>query len=777
MTEPVVTSGDPPELSPPSEMDNTTDTVPVVEKSCVPHFDSAANEEIGLKLKEALDSASATYESIGYSESEKEQKRQVFVDKVEHTIRSFALTAQQEKSALINECLWLKQQIHLFLEHIEDPGGVRLSESDRSRLSVDPNTTSPKSSISLLELKKCLHSVFLKVLKWFTESLTELGNMLIEYWKSASVVGMKFETPGLSNCFSQDDTNTYFRILKEFDVLHKEATNLPVSDVIIASPSQHNESFHYLQSPDSSEINLKTDTLDAQFQGVNYRLVQLVQGMDLRISKKLLKDITTETKKVQTCCQQREQLVSDVATECAKMINELELSEEDFKSVQENSMKTSKIKGDEYVEEFFKVSDVATFKDSPREFGLHQKHINTIQSWYGTLNETFQSMRAEVEEVKMKCISLWEKLDVDEEYQFNFPYTHQGYSQHVLKDWKTELSRLLILRSQHVEKYITSLRQSIQNLWSDMHYGPDQRNQWEYATWDNATIDKNDESGSPIPTMEKVLDDHETYFEKLKEEYASKEIIFVEYERFLELLSLKQQLIDSAKDPSRLTGSNAVSIGLKEARKHKEFAQNFPRVTSELKRLLADREEQFLVNDEPLLSVIELAETKHCRARSPSRSPQRMSPRKPQSGMKNASLSPSRRVVSSPVRRIERNIPDVSPMRGRILSESSVRSPTARYPGSKLPTSPSRSPRSRNLKPALPQEARRTPSDTHHVFDTRPRSPTKLPILRRPLQDVAPQQKRPLSQITNTSSSPPTKKFRRDERNDSNTNSTSAWRQ
>lgn len=762
----MVNSGDSLELSQPSEMTTCPDPDAVTVKDCTVDVDCSPSDDISASLKTALDSALTTYESIGYSESEKETKRQAFVDKIEQTIRSFALTAQQEKSALINECFWLNQQIYMFLEHIEDPEGARLSETDRRLLSINPSTTLSNSSITLLELKKGLHSVFLIVLKWFTEALTELGNLLIEYFEVASVVDMRFESPGLC-CFSPDEADKYFEILKEFDVLYKEATSLPVSDVIIALPSQNNDSVSHAQSPTDTKCSVGTDTIDAQFRGVNYKLVQLVQGMDVRISKTLLSDIETETTMVRSCSEQRERDIRIAASECSKMISELELVEQEVMLIQKESADELKMKDVEFVEQTYTIADINTFKENPRQFGLHKKHINSIKSWRSKLDAITKTLTAEVEEEKMKCFLLWDKLDVDLDYQYNFSFTWKGFLKRTLAEWRNEHSRLIVLRSQHVEKYISSLQLSIQKLWSDLHYGPERRQQWEYVDWNM----ENGSSRSSAVDMEKVLDDHEAYLEKLKEEYDRKAHILLEYEKFLALLSLKQQLIDSSKDPSRLTGSDAVSIGLQEARKHKEFAQKFPRVTEELKRRLAEEDEPFLVDDEPLLTIIEAAENQHCRARSPTRTPQRLSPRKNPVGARNTQ---PRRDLSSPTRRNNLNtIPrDPSPVRRHASWEmkSPSRSPTAIQPGTKLQSSPIRSPRSRNLKPPLPQEARRTPS-LPHVFDMRPTSPTKLPTLRRPLQSVGAERKRPLLPITNKPRDY-LKKPRNEELNDSFSNGT-----
>lgn len=96
-----------------------------------------------------------------------------------------------------------------------------------------------------------------------------------------------------------------------------------------------------------------------------------------------------------------------------------------------------------------------------------------------------------------------------------------------LLNFKMELNRLYIKRSEYIESFISDARKEIEKLWDQMYYSQEMKTEFEYFHYDPENDSRDKES---------VLNIHEEEVQRLNQEYDQKAPVFQIYAELQDLI-------------------------------------------------------------------------------------------------------------------------------------------------------------------------------------------------------------------------------------------------
>lgn len=223
------------------------------------------------KVNETIKELDQIYRTIGYSETEMNQKKAEIFLVIQDTISSFTLNLQREKNNIQNECDWLRQQIRIILAMLNDSNGEKtlklssrgivfgddtmyqngrkqdvfeevksFNSNQESFLSNSPfNIANGFSSddfsmqqqcdymvkqspeLSLIGLKSLLNSTFLDVLKAFVKPFRKFNNLNLVFWENIDTIGECWPSTAdialISSLPTKSEAEEQAKLLEEFD--------------------------------------------------------------------------------------------------------------------------------------------------------------------------------------------------------------------------------------------------------------------------------------------------------------------------------------------------------------------------------------------------------------------------------------------------------------------------------------------------------------------------------------------------------------------------------
>lgn len=645
-------------------------------------FDKIANN-----INETITELNTIYQEIGYTSNETLSKKQEIFKTIQDSIYLFIRNLTREKSNIENEVEWLRQQIKIILSMINDtkgdknlqlinkglvfdnrqmyedgykqqifnqitemdntnPLGVEKQEQLNYMLSIIPK-------LSLLEKRNRLNKVFLKVLTLFVNIFKQFNVVNLEYVEIKELIGDNECSSLLSSLPSKSDAEYHKTIIEKFQILIEKLNveKLPNDHktqrspaFILASPLKNNLSSPLKnnsasplknipassdKSSNEQESPIQSDDF-VELRDINYQLVRIIRGLRFtKINNELISSVQVEIENCRNELETRKSAIVGIIEKCFKFIDILQIKDEQLQKLQQDDQPDS----DAYLD----LETLNYILSAPERFGLSDENIEFLIHFQNLLNKTIDTRQKEWGQYSSTCHLLWKKLNESQEYIDKFLEKNNSLSELSLLNFKMELNKLYIKRSEFIESFISDTRQEIEQYWDKMYYSHEMKQEFEYSNYSN---DNEDEK-------EQVLNIHEKYLEELKVEFSQKEHIFQNYHELNDLLQDQEFLIESSKDSSRLLSKNSCKILLNEEKIRKRINKNLPRLIDTLKKEISEYnnnaiqhdKKTLLVNGEDLFEKILIVESKQHKKPHTNRLNSRV-------GSRNVSLSPIKKQAS-----------------------------------------------------------------------------------------------------------------------------------
>lgn len=667
-------------------------------------FDSIASH-----VNSAIAALNDTYSAIGYSSTEARIKKAEIFTALEDTISNFSSSLLREKNNIENECEWLRQQIRIILAMVnDDKGDKTLRASDRGIVFDDKslyevgykedvvdrleylqshrqsfyaaspfNLTSPYipetdvsptlenqydymtktiPQLSLLQLKVNLNRIFLDVLQSFMKPFRKLTELNVAFLDILEVVGSlsdREDTTLLKSLSTREETDNHAQLIHDFEsTLDKYRESKSSRDTI------HDSTQYIISSPRKNQLadpqltDSKSKEAIDELRETNYRIIRTIRSLRItRITTELFTKLQRMTNSYMAVMAERKDQMSALISRCLELISDLLLNEKQLQLIQKNISTQSDPDDSQQTsnEGYFDVETLQFIRNNPTEFGLHDGHLKFVDRFASTLERLHESKRKKMAHYVETCKNLWERLDESDIYISEFLSANSDLSEASFINFKMELNRLYIKRSEYVDEFIAKARSQIEDLWNTMLYSSEMRQSFKYFEYDAET--NNDD-------REEVLNCHESELSLLKKDYEERAQILDLYSQAQELAKDQQFLVESSKDSSRLLSKNSCKILLNEERIRKNLSRNMPRLINTLKAevikfnniLLSQNKKPLQAYGEDFFEMVLMFEAEHVQKRaektrvntSPAKtlSPKRVTSNKPVP--KAAPRSPSR---------------------------------------------------------------------------------------------------------------------------------------
>lgn len=638
-----------------------------------PEADSAVSTEhqldqIATRVDETIRELNSVYRLIGYTDQEVTEKKNDIFLAIQDTISLFAQSLQREKNNMENECEWLRQQVRIILAMLDDSAGEKTlrtlsrglvfndkhlysegfkedalqqlnsykqskfylnSPFNDSLLSDDLSADQQYEYMlaherepSLLESKSKLNIIFLDVIKAFVRQFRRFNELTLQFWECVDVIGNVRSSDFLASLPDKNNATEQSLLLNEFESLNQ--TNLGVRGF-----KHRSESTYIVSSPRKNCESIETDPADnlKKLREVNYQIVRFIRA--LRVTKICPSTIQTLAQEVELL----EQETHSRATEMKSLIKTglglidvLSLNDDEIKKMQT-------LRDNNAPEGLFDIDTLQFMEANPREFGLKDDHLQYVQKFVGHLQQLKDSKQRKWDHYSAACIQLWERLGESEVRIQSFLQANSSLTDLSLANFKMELNRLYMKRSEFVENFIADARTDIAELQKAMYYLEEERREFKYYDYD---------SSHAIEDKELVLNEHEMEVKRLKEEYATKELCFSLYSRVNECITDQKFLIESSKDSSRLLSKNSCKILLNEEKIRKKIQKSMPKLILSLKQeiitlnnaRISQNLKPMTVNGHDFFEKVLMIETEYCNQglgflnRRPQKRPDVKSPRK-----------------------------------------------------------------------------------------------------------------------------------------------------
>ncbi|EDK36499.2 hypothetical protein PGUG_00597 [Meyerozyma guilliermondii ATCC 6260] len=593
-------------------------------------------DHIATNVNQAIADLNEIYTKIGYSTTETRIKKAEIFSAIEDTISNFSSSLMREKNNIENECEWLRQQIRIILAMINDDKGERnLRCSDRGIVFEDVNlyeqgykedvvdrleylqsrqqrfyATSPfnltspyipeeESSptianqyeymtksiprLSLLQLKSNLNRIFLQVLQSFMKpfrKLTDLNLAFLDIYDTVGNITNLEDSSLLKTLPNRQESEEHAKLIHEFEEVmssfkeskHGKGNMNDSTQFIVSSPRKNQ-----VKEP-QSQISPSSDTIE-ELRDVNYKLIRVIRCLRItKMSTELFGRLQKIINSYAAAMGERKNQMSEMISKCLTLIGNLSLNEKQLQLIQKNFDAMNEIKngnGSSAASEgYFDVETLQFIQHNPTEFGLHDGHLQFVEKFVSTLERLHESKQRRKNHYLKTCTMLWERLDESESYINNFLSSNNDLSETSLVNFKMELNRLYLKRSEYVDDFIKRARSEIEKLWNDMLYSTEMRQSFKYFNYDAETSDED---------KEEILNSHEVELSALKQEFEARKPILQIYEQVQELAKDQQFLTESSKDSSRLLSKNSCKILLNEEKIRKKLIKNMPRLINSLK--------------------------------------------------------------------------------------------------------------------------------------------------------------------------------------------------
>ncbi|RLV85116.1 Anaphase spindle elongation protein [Meyerozyma sp. JA9] len=616
---------------------NTTDLSHVLSNTkATDEIPTSKFDHIATNVNQAIADLNEIYTKIGFSTTETRIKKAEIFSAIEDTISNFSSSLMREKNNIENECEWLRQQIRIILAMINDDKGERnLRCSDRGIVFEDVklyeqgykedvvdrleylqsrrqrfyatspfNLTSPYipeednspsitnqyeymtktiPQLSLLQLKSNLNRIFLQVLQSFMKpfrKLTELNLAFLDIYDTVGNIANVQDSPILKTLPNRQESEEHATLIHEFEEImstfkhskHGKGNINDSTQFIVSSPRKNQA--RETQTP----ISPSSDTIE-ELRDVNYKLIRVIRCLRItKMSPELFSKLQKIINSYAAAMGERKNQMSEMISKCLTLIGNLSLTEKQLQLIQKNFETVSEIKNGNGAsatsEGYFDVETLQFIQHNPTEFGLHDGHLKFVEKFVSTLERLHESKQRKKNHYLKTCTMLWERLDESEAYINDFLSSNHDLSENSLVNFKMELNRLYLKRSEYVDDFIKRARSEIEKLWNDMLYSSEMRQCFKYYDYDTETSDED---------KEEVLNSHEVELSTLKQEYEARKPILQLYEQVQELAKDQQFLTESSKDSSRLLSKNSCKILLNEEKIRKKLIKNMPRLINSLK--------------------------------------------------------------------------------------------------------------------------------------------------------------------------------------------------
>ncbi|KAG5422189.1 ASE1 [Candida metapsilosis] len=661
-------------------------------------------DSIEQKINNAISDLESIYKIIGYSSSEVDMKKSEIFTIVQDTINNFASNLSRKKSTLENECEWLKQQIQVILSMVNDTKGDKsLSLLQRglvfnnkqhyidgykeqilskmtnaafklSKLGDDLTVEQQYEymvrnipELTLLELRSKLNMIFIEVLKIFVRQYKQYNSLNIECAKLVACIGTtEFDAKVISSMPSLAEAESHRDTMEEFTTLLSTINTNQTPDqsenevFVLASPVK-SSSRETVYSNDGSSDNI------SRLREVNYQLVRVMRSLKFtRISSDMVQALQHAIRTGRESLDTRKGTVAEVVSKCLESIEFLQFSDEHLAGLQRNEFGDS--------EGCLDKGTLNIILRDPLEFGLRDENINYLIQFQNMIQAKIDEKRAKWESYSESCMQLWKRLGESDEYIENFMQSNNNLSDLSLLNFKMELNRLYIKRSEYIESFISDARSEIEKLWDKMYYSQEMRSEFEYFNYDPENDDRDKES---------VLNIHEEEVKRLNQEYEQKQPVLQIYSELQDLLKDKKFLEESSRDSSRLLSKNSCKILLNEEKIRKRINKTMPRVIQSLKsevkkynnKVVQEGQRPLMINDKDFFEEVLRLESEHSGGSRVKAKPVSTSPMK--RPISSSRVSPERNPKS---RFMSTKTPPAQTNRARIVKSPTNARPSLRHP-------------------------------------------------------------------------------------------------
>lgn len=473
---------------------------------------------------------------------------------------------------------------------------------------------------SLLRTKSNLNIIFLRVLKVFVKIFRQIIELTVNYWELMDITG-KFsphnaETDFYNSLPSREDTYKYRSLMQQFETCIK-VLRLSNTKTKIQHPRdfqrEEDEDIFVNSSPKkqfdiqnrtclASDIDIDTsgksmgsaqkmEEVRAYLRDLNYNLVKIIRNLKFtKLTPDLLSMIQREVNEYELDVNNRTEKVRSIIQKCLELIETLNLSEEQIINIQRqyDASKNTK-KSESYLD----IETLTFISNNPKEFGLNDKHLDFLRRISDALQKLKDSKQRKMDYYSGSCEDLWEKLNEDSEYVEHFKAANSALTDTSIMNFKMELNRLLVKRTEYIDEFIFEARQEITRLWDALYYTELQRSTFKFHDITRFSQEQDKES---------MLKEHELILKELKNEYSEKCQILSMYAQLNELRNDQVFLKESSKDSSRLLSKNSCKILLNEEKIRKKIHKNLPKLIYKLKeQTTMYNNEQFSMGKKPFL--------------------------------------------------------------------------------------------------------------------------------------------------------------------------------
>ncbi|KAL6453073.1 ASE1 Anaphase spindle elongation protein [Candida maltosa Xu316] len=546
-------------------------------------------DKIASNINDTISELNTIYQDIGYNSLETQNKKEEIFKVIEATITNFTDALTREKSNIENECEWLRQQIRIILSMINDSRGDKHLELISKGLVFDNRQQFEdgyKEQIlhQITNMNTGDLTVEQHVLKSFVTIFKDFNSANLKYATVSEIIGNKNTGNVLSSLPNRVDAEYHKSVIQEFESavrlikIHDTAniSKEKFNSFILASPIKNNQEQYQDQASDEF-IKLRD---------VNYQLVRIIRGLRFtKITSELISSINEEIGNCENEVETRKSTVGNIIQKCLEFIDKLQLKNEQLLELQKNDQPDNEV--------FLELDTLNFILVNPEQFGLSDENIEFLINFQNLLQKTINLKQSQWDEYSKTCHSLWSKLNESEEYIKSFLDKNNSLSELSLLNFKMELNRLYIKRSEFIESFITDTRVEIEQYWDKMYYSTDMRSEFQYFNYS----EDNDED------KESVLAKHEQMLELLKEEFKQKESIFQMYDDLKSLLKDQQFLIESSKDSSRLLSKNSCKILLNEEKIRKKINKHLPKTINDLKKAISQYNNDAIQQDKRTLFI------------------------------------------------------------------------------------------------------------------------------------------------------------------------------
>ena len=236
---------------------------------------------------------------------------------------------------------------------------------------------------------------------------------------------------------------------------------------------------------------------------------------------------------------------------------------------------------------------------------LSEENLLRLNAMLGRLQDREEANRTEANELREKIEGIIVKLnkgvieEAAESVEADLERL-QGHSPAEIRELKTKLSELEVIKSQRIGQFIHATRMELQDFWDKCYYSQEERDKFEPFYAEDYT--------------EELLEKHESEVEAIKTYYHDNLGLFRKIEKRQTLWRRMIELEELQKDPQRLKKAKGPQL-LEEERDKKRINKQLPKLEDELQREMAAFEESqgcpFLVGGVPYAEFIEAQVLEH----------------------------------------------------------------------------------------------------------------------------------------------------------------------